>query len=162
MVSGSLSEPNEGEPKGSSSFVTYTEIFYQHFPYYLSIGMTYEQYWDGTPSLAKYYRKAEEMRRERANHDMWLQGMYVYEAICDASPILHAFAKKGTKPHPYAEKPYSLTQKEAERNKVVKEKEVFDKGKKFMEMFMEANNKKFQEKENTSRKIVTGGEYNVN
>lgn len=124
--------------------------------------MTYEQYWDGTPSLAKYYRKADEMRRERANHEMWLQGMYVYEAICDASPILHAFAKKGTKPHPYAEKPYSLTQKEAERNKVVKEKEVFNKGKKFMEMFMEANNKKFQEKENTSRKIVTGGEYNVN
>lgn len=110
----------------------------------------------------KHYRKADEIRRERLNHEMWLQGMYVYEAICDASPILHAFAKKGTKPHPYAEKPYALTQKEVEHNKVIKEKEVFNKGKRLMERFMELNNNKFKEKENTSRKIVTGGEHNVN
>lgn len=151
MVSGSLSDPNEGEPHGSSSFVTYTKIFYEQFPYYLSIGMTYEQYWEGTPSLVKYYREADKIRRDRLNQELWLQGMYVYEAICDASPILHAFAKKGAKPHPYSDKPYALTQKDVEENKAAKEKEIFNKGRKFMERFMEANNMKLKEKENTSR-----------
>lgn len=41
-----------------------------------------------------------------------MQGMYVYEAICDVSPILHAFAKKGTKPEPYAKEPYAITESE--------------------------------------------------
>ena len=36
----------------------------------------------------------------------WMLGMYVYEAILDCSPVLHAFSKKNTKPLPYAEKPY--------------------------------------------------------
>lgn len=113
--------------------------------------MTYEQYWEGTPSLVKYYREADKIRRDRLNQELWLQGMYVYEAICDASPILHAFAKKGARPHPYSDKPYALTQKDVEENKAAKEKEIFNKGKKFMERFMEANNMKLKEKENTSR-----------
>lgn len=39
---------------------------------------------------------------------MWLQGLYTYEAVCDVSPVLHAFAKQGTKPIPYREKPFEL------------------------------------------------------
>lgn len=34
---------------------------------------------------------------------MWLQGMYIYDAISRLSPILRAFAKKGTKAQPYAD-----------------------------------------------------------
>ena len=71
--------------------------------------------------------------------------MYIYEAICDASPILHAFAKKGTKPHPYADKPYALTAKQRKRDFVDKEKATYDKGKAFMEAFMKLNNSKFKE-----------------
>ena len=37
--------------------------------------------------------------------------MYIYEAICDVSPILHAFAKSGTRPRPYPEKPYEYEKK---------------------------------------------------
>lgn len=144
MVSGSLSAPEGSERDSSLPFITYTERFYEQFPYYLAIGMTYEQYWDGDPALVKYYRKADEIKLERVNQQLWLQGMYIYEAICDASPILQAFAKKGTKPHPYAEKPYALTEKQRERNAEEKEKAVAEKGKKFMEAFMKLNNSKFQ------------------
>lgn len=128
-----------------SPLSTYTEQFYEVFPYYLSIGMTYEQFWDGDPTLAKYYREAEEIRNEKKNQELWLQGLYVYEAICDVSPILQAMAKKGTKPKPYTEQPYALT--ERQRRKEVREKELAlaNKGKKFMEMFMKNNNKKFGE-----------------
>ena len=34
--------------------------------------------------------------------------MDFYEALLDASPILHAFAKNGTKPKPYPERPYGF------------------------------------------------------
>lgn len=108
--------------------------------------MTAEQFWEGDPSLAKYYRKAEEMRIERRNQEMWLQGMYVYEAICDASPLFQAFAKKGVRAHPYSDKPYSITENQKERNDLAKEKAVSDKGKRIMEAFMKSHNSKFENK----------------
>lgn len=91
------------------------KIFDDHFPYYLAMGMTYDQFWRDDPKLVKPYRKAWEIQRERANHDAWLQGMYFYEALCDVSPLLHAFAQKGTRPHPYPTKPYG---KEEEEQKI--------------------------------------------
>ena len=145
MVSGSLSAPEGSERDSSLPFFTYTEQFYEQFPYYLSIGMTPEQYWNGDPALAECYRKADAMKFERLNQEKWLQGVYFYEAICDASPILQAFARKGTKPHPYVEKPYPLTDKQREQNSIAKEKAVSDKGMKFMEAFMKLNNRKFTE-----------------
>lgn len=39
---------------------------------------------------------------------MWKQGMYIYEALCDVSPILHTFSKNGTKPLPYSKAPYGM------------------------------------------------------
>lgn len=50
------------------------------------------------------------MRIEKMNWQAHLQGMYIYEAICDASPILNPFAKKGTKPLPYPSVPYGATE----------------------------------------------------
>ena len=145
MVSGSLSATMEGSERESSfPFVTYTKRFYEQFPYYLSIGMTPEEYWNGDPEWARAYRKADEMKMERKNQELWLQGMYIYEAICDASPILHDFAKKGTKPYPYVEKPYPITEKQYKRSEADKEKAKFDKGKKMMEAFMKANNSRFK------------------
>lgn len=145
MVSGSLSATGGGERDSSLPLFTYTERFYEQFPYYLAIGMTPEQYWEGDPALVKYYREADVIKSERLNQELWLQGMYIYEAICDASPILHSFAKKGTKPHPYVDKPYPLTDKQRKRDSVTKEKAVSDKGKRFMEAFMKINNSKFKE-----------------
>ena len=143
LVSGSLSAPEGSERDSSLPSITYTERFYEQFPYYLAIGMTPEQYWDGDPALAKYYRQADELKLERLNQQLWLQGMYVYEAICDASPILRAFAKKGTKPHPFTEKPYPLTAKQRINDAADKEKAVAEKGKRMMEAFMKLNNSKF-------------------
>ena len=108
--------------------------------------MTPEQYWESDCTLVKYYRKAEEIRNEKRNQELWLQGMYIYEALCDVSPILHAFAKKGTKPTPYSEKPYALSAKQVERNEEEKQRKAIEKGKKIMEARMAAINKKFEGK----------------
>lgn len=147
MVSSSLSVTEGGEfNKTRSPFSTYTEQFYEVFPYYLSIGMTYEQFWNDDPMLAKYYRQAEEIRNERRNQELWLQGMYIYEAFCDASPLLHAFAKKGSKPNPYAERPYALTEKQRIREAEEKERQNALKAKMFMEALMTSTNARFKDK----------------
>lgn len=71
--------------------------------------MTPKQFWDDDCQLARYYREAEHHREDKFNRQAHLQGMYIYEALCDVAPILHAFADKGTKANPYPDKPYELT-----------------------------------------------------
>ena len=80
LVSGLFPE-NGSEDRVSPAPVSYTETFYRDLPWYLSIGMTPEQYWDGDCMLAKYYRKAQELRRQERNTELWLQGLYVYDAV---------------------------------------------------------------------------------
>lgn len=86
--------------------------------------MTYEEFWEGDNALPIYYRKAEEIKNKKTNQLAWLQGMYFYEALCDASPILHAFAKSGTRPHPYPKMPYGNNESKAENkeDKIAKER----------------------------------------
>ena len=47
-----------------------------------------------------------------------MQGLYFYEALCDASPLFRFSMKKGrVKPEPYVKEPYPLTEAEIkERN----------------------------------------------
>ena len=74
-------------------------------PYYLSVGMTPQDFWHGDPELVRIYRSADELRVRRADSIAWLQGMYVYEAIWDVAPILRPLSK-ARKPMEYAKKPY--------------------------------------------------------
>ena len=95
---------------------TYTEIFDECFPFYLSIGMTYEQYWEGDSALPIFYRKAFEMKQKRDFEDTdlksWLQGRYMIEAISTC------FGKDCT----YPEKPHSF--KDSSENKPKTEEEI--------------------------------------
>lgn len=88
--------------------LTFAELADELCPVYMSMGVPYAEYWYGDYTQLAHYRKAFELQRERANYDAWLQGAYFYDAICAASPILHAFAKKGTKPLPYLKEPYGV------------------------------------------------------
>lgn len=99
---------SENDPIPDSS----TEIFYKHLPYYLAMGMTLDEYFNQDCSLVKYYREAQQIKKEQRNQELWLQGLYIYEALGDMSPILRAFSKKGTKPLPYPSEPYPVTEAE--------------------------------------------------
>lgn len=101
-----VDSPDDGGEQNSPP--KYSDIFRKEFPYYLSIGMTPEEYWDGDCELVKYYRKADELRRRERNTELWLQGMYIYEALLDVSPVLRAFVKN-PKPQNYSSEPYPLT-----------------------------------------------------
>ena len=142
MVTSSQSADGSGQSAPISN--SYTTTFEEHFPYYLVIGMSAEQYWDGDPSLVKAYRKAEEIRQKRRNEELWLQGMYIYEALCDVSPMLHAFAKRGTKPRPYSDRPYAITNRDREEEHRVQMEKERERAKNYMEAKMAAINKRFK------------------
>lgn len=125
--------------------LSYTESFYKVFPYYLSIGMTYDQYWNEDSTLVIYYREAEELRLEKQNQLAWLQGMYIYDAIGRISPALNPAVKKGVKPQPYIENPYPITDRSKEEVQKQKEKNEAMKAKNFMETFKIKNNQRFKE-----------------
>ena len=78
--------------------------------------MTADQYWNGDCQLVKAYREARKIQQKRKNEELWLQGMYIYEALCDVSPILRAFSK-ARKPAPYPEEPYKLADRKDEKAK---------------------------------------------
>lgn len=99
-------------------------------PYFINMGMTYEQFWEDDPTITKAYFQSYKMKlreeTEKEQYYMWKQGMYIYEALCDVAPILHAFSKNGTKPLPYSKAPYGFEnkQKEIEENREPTNQEV--------------------------------------
>ena len=100
------------------------EVFEQLCPYYMSIGMSYDEFWNQDVSRVKAYRKAYELREKRRNQELWLQGMYVYEALCDASPLFRFSMKKGSiKPEPYVKEPYPITEAEVREREERKARE---------------------------------------
>lgn len=96
---------------------TYTEVFEEVFPYYLAIGMSYEQFWFDEPSIVAAYRKADEIRRRRMNEELWLSGIYTSEAL--ASTVGNMFSKE--KYH-YPSEPKPITRAEVEERQAREEK----------------------------------------
>lgn len=141
----SLSELRERANKRSAPSFSYEEEFNRAFSFFLSIGMPSEEFWRGEPTLCQGYLKAEEMRRNRRNEELWMQGMYIYEALCDVSPLFRAFGKKGTKAHPYTKEPYPL--KSADKAKKAEtEKQKYIKNLERMRAMAAGVNAKFKRK----------------
>lgn len=109
--------------KSKVEYISLTKTFEELCPIYMSYGMSYDEFWYGEPYRAKFYLDSHKLKVKQKDEEMWIQGMYIYEALCKVSPVLHAFSKKGTKPLPYAEKPY-LTSAPALETQKDKEKEV--------------------------------------
>ena len=108
-------EVDGGDVKIVTSF---TEVFESACPYYMALGMSYEDYWYGDNDLVKYYREADTFRKRIRNEELWLQGMYFAQAIATN------FDKKAK----YPEKPFDIFPKtaiekqaeaEAERKKII-------------------------------------------
>lgn len=108
--------------------------------------MTDVQYWDGDNTLVKYYREAESLRAERENQTLWLQGMYIYDAVSRLTPVLHAFAKKGTKAKPYPTEPYPINKRTEKQAEERKEKAKSEKGLRYMQSLMLQSQKHFEER----------------
>lgn len=60
---------------------TYTEVFEEQCPYFMSIGMTYDEFWYKEPERTKYYRDSHILQCKSKNQELWLQGMYFISSI---------------------------------------------------------------------------------
>lgn len=89
--------------------------------------MPNELYWEGDCHLTKSYRKMNKIKTKQSNQELWLQGMYFYEALIDVSPLLNAFAKN-PKPTPYPSEPFAITQEEVDEREIRAQKKLFDEG----------------------------------
>lgn len=132
-----------GDASSRSPLFRYSNIFDDLCPYYMSIGMSYQDYWDGDCEMVIPYRKAAELDKERQNTYLWLQGMYFYNALLCASPVLNALSKD-KKPRPYLEEPIPITRKYAEKQEDDREKKQFEENLNAMDRFMAEINKKFE------------------
>lgn len=96
---------------------TFTEIFEEVFPYYLAIGMSYEQFWVCDPELVKSYRKADEIRKRRMNEELWLNGAYMVDAL--TATVGNMFSKEK---YSYPVEPKPITKAEVEERQAREEK----------------------------------------
>lgn len=126
--------------------LTLLELFNKFFPQYLEMGMSYEEYWEKDCRLVEFYREADKLRRDRANQEAWLQGMYVYDAILRIAPVLRAFSQKGAKPEPYVSEPYAISEEQVELKKKRDEKAKYDQGLMKMRALAEAGKQQTKEK----------------
>lgn len=106
---------------------TYTEVFENVFPYYLAMGMSYEQFWDYEPKLVIAYRKADEIRRRRMNEELWLNGLYTADAL--NCTVGNMFSKNKieypSEPHPITKREFEERQEREQRAKMEKIKAAF-------------------------------------
>lgn len=100
---------------------TLKEYFDRLFEYALSIGMTPYQFWEEDVELFNRYYGAEMIRQRKRNNEIWLQGLYIYNAIGCLAPILN-MGSKDHKAKPYMSKPIPITEEEIEEHQLEKEK----------------------------------------
>lgn len=90
--------------------------------------MSADEYWNSDPHLFRAYIDAHKKRNEQRNQELWLQGVYIAEAVASVlSDKKH--------PHKYPKQPFELYPKpktaETERQKIIdyftKMKEKWDK-----------------------------------
>lgn len=128
MGSSGLISKEEGDSREVES-ISLSEMFEDCCPIYMGYGMSYDEFWYDDVWKAKFYREAYAIQIKREDEGRWMQGVYIYEALCDVSPILHAFSKPRTKPLPYRDKPY-LADVKIENNIAKQEQEEEEKRKK--------------------------------
>lgn len=117
--------------------------------YWMSIGVPYDEFWHGDYTKLKFYDEEYRLKLEMRNHELWLQGMYFYDALCVA--LHNAFPKKGEQPKKYPEKPYKILEPSEEEKEKEKQKMVQN----FREQLM-ALGRKFEEKHKRERGGLNG------
>lgn len=110
-VARTLSEDFGLDSSGDSYMLSrpfsYTEIFDELCPMYMSMGMSYDEYWNDNPWKAFWIRKSEKKKIERNNFYSWLNGLYTYKALLDVSPLINIFDKQ-RRPEEYLLEPIDL------------------------------------------------------
>lgn len=94
---------------------TLSEAIDESCAFYMSIGVPYDEFWNGDYTHFKYYVNKFRVEQERANEHAWLQGLYIYDAVGTA--LANAFQAKSKPPVPYRKEPIQLYDRTEEEKK---------------------------------------------
>lgn len=81
----------------------------------MAMGMSYDDFWYGDLDIAKYTLKAHRLKKDQMNEQLWLQGLYVYEAMRRLYPLFNPFSKE--KPEEYFKEPIPFSKPKKEDKK---------------------------------------------
>ena len=103
--------------------------------------MSYAEYWEGDSTLARYYRKAYQIKQDEINYIAWLQGLYAYDAASTAlHNALRGFGKNNSPMQHYTKQPYEFKNKVKTETEKAKEIEIEqEKAAAWMENFVRVN-----------------------
>jgi len=87
----------------------------------MAYGMTYQEYWNCEPERYFVYRELHKLDIKRRNEELWLQGLYNFEAISTALSNIH-LDNKQHKVNKYRSEPYDLFAKPEEKSEAEVEK----------------------------------------
>lgn len=107
-----------GDVETPTKKFSYTEIFESECPFFMAIGMTYNEYWFGDPYLVRYYRETHNIRRKIKNEEMWVEGMYFSLAIANCLDKKNKYPDKPLDIFPKTEKE-KQAEVEAQKQKVI-------------------------------------------
>lgn len=124
---------------------SFTEIFEERCPVYMAMGMTYDEYWNGNPEMARFVRQTHKLRKETVNEQLWLQGIYVMRALQAVWPMFNALAGPDAEGRTYPEKPIPLTEEQAKQDEKDKEKQSMLELQAYLEGIIASQNKQDKE-----------------
>ena len=90
----------------------------------MAMGVSYDEFWNGDYTKLKYYVEAYKQRLKDRNTELWLQGVYVYEAV---NVALYNLNKKKSAPmEHYTKEPHKIfpptkQEEEEEKKKMVED-----------------------------------------
>lgn len=93
-----------------------SKLFEKVCPYYMSIGVSYHDFWDGEFDICKYARKADEINQGNKNREQWWQAVYIFRMMLDASPAFNVFNSGDKNITLSVDRPFPITQKEIDEN----------------------------------------------
>ena len=124
----------------AASPMSLREAFEQACPVYMQYGMTYDEFWHGDVASHRMYRESYKIKQRERNMNAWLQGRYIYDALCAVSPILRAFSK-ASKPGKYPEQPYDIYEEQRKARELEEQRKRYEHIKEKVSAFAEAYNK---------------------
>jgi hypothetical protein len=88
----------------------------------MSIGMTYDEFWNQDVAMVRAFRQADELKRRRQNETLWMQGWYIRDALL--STVGNMFSGKSSAPIEYPAEPYPVTADQVAEKKATEHKQM--------------------------------------
>ena len=123
---------------------TMSDVFWEAYPYYIAMGMSEDEYWNGDAQACVAYRKAQEQRLKMQDLYAWRQGAYIYNALCAVAPYFNSI--KPQKPEKYT-MPFSDNENRAMDAEPTGEKRETNAGLAYMKNWADTFNKRFKDKQ---------------